>query len=112
MLFRSSANRPDLVGALVSRGGRLDLAGPDVLARVRAPTLLIVGGLDSLVVVLNRQALEYLPGEKQLEIVPGANQLFEEPRALEILADRAAGWFDQHLGLRSEFAEDAVQERG
>jgi len=108
----ASANRPDLVGALVSRGGRLDLAGPDVLARVRAPTLLIVGGLDSLVVVLNRQALEYLPGEKQLEIVPGANQLFEEPRALEILADRAAGWFDQHLGLRSEFAEDAVQERG
>lgn len=108
----AAANRPELVGALVSRGGRLDLAGPDVLARVRAPTLLIVGALDNLGIVLNRQARAYLPGEKQLAIVPGATPLFEEPHALQTVADRAADWFDQHLGPRSEFREDAVQEPG
>jgi putative phosphoribosyl transferase len=101
----AAANRPELVGALVSRGGRLDLAGTGVTARVRAPTLLIVGGLDSLVIVLNRQALEHLPGEKQLQIVPGATQLFDEPGGQEIVADRAAAWFDQHLGLREEMLE-------
>jgi putative phosphoribosyl transferase len=73
------------VRAIVSRGGRPDLAGP-ALSRVRAPTLLIVGSRDELVIELNRAALQQLRVEKRLEIVPGATHLFEEPGTLEVVA--------------------------
>jgi len=84
------------VGAVVSRGGRPDLAA-DYLADVVAPTLLIVGGDDGVVVDLNRQAYATLRCEKRLEIIPGATHLFPEPGALEEVARLAALWFQQHL---------------
>ena len=93
----AAAIRPQLVGAVVSRGGRPDLAG-DALPRVAAPTLLIVGGSDSPVIDMNQEALGQLRAEKKLEIVPGATHLFEEPGALEEVARLAAGWFVRHLG--------------
>jgi putative phosphoribosyl transferase len=95
----AAAERPELVQAVVSRGGRPDLAGP-ALSRVRAPTLLIVGSRDELVLELNRAALEQLSGEKRLEIVPGATHLFEEPGALEDVARLARAWFVQYLPPR------------
>lgn len=85
------------VRAVVSRGGRPDLAG-SALAEVRAPTLLIVGGHDQEVLALNRRALAQLACEARLEIVPDATHLFEEPGALEEVASLAARWFVQHLG--------------
>ena len=85
------------VGAVVSRGGRPDLAGPK-LADVRAPTLLIVGGHDTQVIELNRLALAHLTCPAQLEIVPGATHLFEEPGTLEQVAVLARDWFVRHLG--------------
>jgi putative phosphoribosyl transferase len=88
----AAAVRPAEVAAVVSRGGRPDLAGP-ALARVRAPTLLIVGEADEMVLELNRAALEMLPGERQLAVVPGATHLFEEPGALEQVARLAVDWF-------------------
>jgi dienelactone hydrolase len=87
---------PGRAEAIVSRGGRPDLAG-SALSRVMAPTLLIVGERDHLVVAINQRALAELPGEKELQIVPGATHLFEEPGALEQVASRAAGWFTQYL---------------
>jgi dienelactone hydrolase len=81
----AAAERPDVVGAVVSRGGRPDLAGR-ALAQVRAPTLLIVGGNDPQVIELNQAALELMRCEKQLVIVPGATHLFEEPGALDEVA--------------------------
>jgi pimeloyl-ACP methyl ester carboxylesterase len=94
----AAAERPADVRAVVSRGGRPDLAGA-ALARVRAPTLLIVGGRDTQVVELNRLALEALgAAEKQLVIVPGATHLFEEPGALDEVARLAADWFSRYLG--------------
>jgi putative phosphoribosyl transferase len=92
----AAAERPDVVGAVASRGGRPDLAGP-ALARVRAPTLLIVGGNDFQVIELNRAAFALLRGEKQLVIVPGATHLFEEPGALDEVARLAREWFERHL---------------
>lgn len=92
----AAAERPEAVGAVVSRGGRPDLAGP-ALARVRAPTLLIVGGNDVPVIALNREALAQLRTEKQLEIIPEATHLFEEPGALEEVARLARHWFIRHL---------------
>jgi putative phosphoribosyl transferase len=92
----AAAERPDLVGAVVSRGGRPDLAGP-ALALVRAATLLIVGGNDFAVIELNREALARLPCEKRLAIIPGATHLFEEPGALEEVARLAREWFERHL---------------
>jgi dienelactone hydrolase len=92
-----AADNDVTIGAVVSRGGRPDLAGRGALARVRAPTLLIVGGNDQAVIDLNKQALAALPGEKQLIIVPGATHLFEEPGTLEEVARLAAGWFIRHL---------------
>ncbi|HNQ56771.1 MAG TPA: dienelactone hydrolase family protein [Candidatus Desulfobacillus denitrificans] len=86
------------VAAVVSRGGRPDLAGAPALAAVRAPTLLIVGGRDEGVIELNQQACALLQCEKKLEIVPGATHLFEEPGALERAAAHAAAWFARHLG--------------
>jgi dienelactone hydrolase len=88
--------RPDQVRAVVSRGGRPDLAAA-LLARVRAPVLLIVGGCDAPVIDRNRQALERLAGEKQLAIVPGATHLFEEPGTLEEVARLANAWFARFL---------------
>jgi dienelactone hydrolase len=92
----AAAERPGRVGAVVSRGGRPDLAG-EALRRVTAPTLLIVGGNDLEVLRLNRQALSALAGEARLEIVPGATHLFEEPGALEHVAQLARDWFLRHL---------------
>jgi putative phosphoribosyl transferase len=94
--LRAAAGRPADVGAVVSRGGRPDLAG-DRLSQVRAPTLLIVGGDDRAVIELNRAALDRLTGEKALEIVPGAGHLFAEPGALERVAELAGDWFAGHL---------------
>ena len=93
----AAAERPERVGAVVSRGGRPDLAG-QALRRVTAPTLLIVGGNDIEVLRLNRQALGMLAAEARLEIVPGATHLFEEPGALERVALLARDWFLRHLG--------------
>src|SRR5437867_101866 len=81
----AAAERPDEVGAVVSRGGRPDLAG-DALPAVRAPTLLIVGGDDDVVIELNEDAQQQLTTENRLEIIPGATHLFEEPGALEEVA--------------------------
>ncbi|MPZ74093.1 MAG: hypothetical protein GEU74_12830 [Nitriliruptorales bacterium] len=93
----AAAQRPQRVRAVVSRGGRPDLAG-DALAEVTAPTLLIVGELDHVVVDLNRAAVRDLPGETQLQIVPGATHLFSEPGALEQVSVLAGEWFTRHLG--------------
>jgi pimeloyl-ACP methyl ester carboxylesterase len=93
----AAAVRPDAVGAIVSRGGRPDLADDMALVRVRAPTLLIVGEEDGQVVGLNRQAFAQLRCEKQLMIVPGASHLFEEPGALDEVARLARNWFQRHL---------------
>ncbi|MBC5783553.1 alpha/beta hydrolase [Ramlibacter sp. USB13] len=85
------------VAAVVSRGGRPDLAGPAALAAVSAPTLLIVGGADDGVIALNEQALARMRCVRELAIVPGATHLFEEPGTLERVSDLAAGWFARHL---------------
>ncbi len=92
----AAAEHPEPIGAIVSRGGRPDLAGP-ALPRVTAPTLLIVGGNDFPVIGMNQEAMEQLRTEKRLEIVPGATHLFEEPGALEEVARLAADWFVRHL---------------
>ncbi|HEY3171319.1 MAG TPA: alpha/beta fold hydrolase [Thermoanaerobaculia bacterium] len=92
----AAAQRPNTVRAVVSRGGRPDLAGP-ALSRVRVPTLLIVGGRDQVVIDLNREAFARLRCEKKLEIVPGATHLFEEPGALEEVARLARDWFRRYL---------------
>ncbi len=92
----AAAERPEVVGAVVSRGGRPDLA-ESFLPRVQAPTLLIVGGEDTLVIDLNRAALAQLCTEKKLEIIPGATHLFEEPGALEEVARLATDWFVHYL---------------
>jgi putative phosphoribosyl transferase len=92
----AAALRPDTVGAIVSRGGRPDLAGA-ALPRVRAPTLLIVGEEDAQVLELNRTALAQLRCQKQLAIVLGATHLFEEPGALDEVAQLARDWFRRHL---------------
>jgi dienelactone hydrolase len=92
----AAAQRAAAVGAVVSRGGRPDLAGP-ALALVRAPTLLIVGGNDFQVIQLNRAAFEQLRCEKHLAIVPGATHLFEEPGTLDQVAALAREWFERYL---------------
>ena len=95
--LRAAADVGDSIGAVVSRGGRPDLAAPR-LAEVHAPVLLIVGGRDELVLELNREAQRVLGGPSELSIVPGATHLFEEPGALEEVSRLAAGWFVRHLG--------------
>jgi pimeloyl-ACP methyl ester carboxylesterase len=92
----AAARRPDDVGAVVSRGGRPDLAGA-ALPNVRAPTLLVVGEWDDVVWRLNEAAMRRMPGEVRLEIVPRATHLFEEPGALETVARLAREWFLGHL---------------
>ena len=94
----AAAELPEKVSAVVSRGGRPDLAG-EYLPKVQAPTLLIVGGLDEIVIDLNEQAFERMPAasEKKLMTVPGASHLFEEPGTLEYAARLARDWFHTHL---------------
>ena len=102
----AAADAPRHSAAVVSRGGRPDLAGP-ALVRVQAPTLLIVGGGDDVVIELNREALEQLRCEKRLEIIPGATHLFEEPGALEQVARLAREWFQLHLVPRRDASHAA-----
>jgi putative phosphoribosyl transferase len=91
-----AAELPDEIGAVVSRGGRPDLAG-DALAKVKAPTLLIVGGEDRVVIELNEQARAQMKCDCKIDIVPGATHLFEEPGALEKVAKLASDWFLNHI---------------
>jgi putative phosphoribosyl transferase len=93
----AAADHREGIGAVVSRGGRPDLAGPR-LARVACPTLLIVGGADPVVLDLNREALARIEAEARLEVIPGATHLFEEPGALEAVADLADRWFARMTG--------------
>jgi len=95
--LQAAAQMGDKVAAVVSRGGRPDLAGEDALRRVIAPTLLIVGGADYGVIELNQQADALLNRKKKLTLIPGATHLFEEPGTLQQAASIAADWFVQHL---------------
>lgn len=97
--LQAAATFGESIGAVVSRGGRPDLAIP-ALGTVEAPTLLIVGGLDHEVIELNRRAYQKLKAEKHLEIVPGATHLFEEPGALQEVAGLAGKWFKRHFGRK------------
>jgi len=99
--LQAAATFGPAIGAVVSRGGRPDLAMP-ALDRVQSPTLLIVGGLDDVVIDLNRKAYRKLNTEKHLAIVPGATHLFEEPGTLEEVARLAADWFERHLRTKNE----------
>src|SRR5215467_5453443 len=92
----AAARRPVMIGAVVSRGGRTDLA-QESLDLVTAPTLFIAGALDEVVIELNRRSLAHLNGPKEMEIVPGATHLFEEPGALEHVARSARDWFARYL---------------
>lgn len=92
----AAAERPEAIHAVVSRGGRPDLAGP-ALSRVKAPTLLIVGGDDQPVIAMNRDAMRTMLAHVELEIVPGATHLFEEPGTLEQVERLAARWFTRYL---------------
>src|SRR6266849_7835668 len=93
----AAAELPDEVGAVVSRGGRPDLAA-DALPKLKAPTLLIIGGEDHVVIDLNEQARAQMKCECKIEIVPGATHLFEDPGALEEVAKLASDWFIRHIG--------------
>jgi dienelactone hydrolase len=105
----AAAARPQRVAAVVSRGGRPDLAG-DALPAVRAPTLLLVGGFDRPVIGMNREAEARMRAPTQLEIVPGATHLFEEPGTLEQVASKAALFFRTHLGAAEEEAPRELRE--
>lgn len=94
--LEAAAQEPKLFKAIVSRGGRPDLAG-NYLPKVKAPTLLIVGGNDEVVIGLNQQAMSQMNCITRLEIVPGATHLFEEPGTLQEVALLAQKWFDQHI---------------
>jgi putative phosphoribosyl transferase len=108
--LNTAATFGSLIGAVVSRGGRPDLAMA-ALASVQAPTLMIVGALDHLVIELNRKAYERLKTEKHLAIVPGATHLFEEPGTLQEVARLAAAWFRRHLGAQ-RVGDRAVETHG
>jgi putative phosphoribosyl transferase len=94
-----AAAASDAVSAVVSRGGRPDLAGAEALEKVQCPTLLLVGRLDDVVIELNRDAYDLMQCLKELIIVPGATHLFEEPGTLEEVAHSASRWFSQHLTI-------------
>ncbi len=96
--LRVAAKHPGEIAAVVSRGGRPDLAGVAALEQVRAPTLLIVGGNDEQVISLNEAALEVMRCDSRIDIVPGASHLFEESGTLETVAGLAAAWFGRHFG--------------
>ncbi|MDQ1812358.1 dienelactone hydrolase family protein [Massilia sp. CCM 9210] len=95
--LQAAASNDADIAAVVSRGGRPDMAGQNALEKVRAPTLLIVGGRDDAVIRLNRAAFSVLRCEKRLDIIPHATHLFEEPGTLEAVAALAAQWFGRHL---------------
>jgi pimeloyl-ACP methyl ester carboxylesterase len=95
----AAAERPDRVAAVVSRGGRPDLAG-EALRHVYAPTLLLVGGLDGPVIGLNRSAQTQISGQCELVIIQGAGHLFEEPGTLDEVVDHASRWFLNHFAMR------------
>lgn len=95
--LQAAAVFSDIISAVVSRGGRPDLAGYSYLEKVRAPTLLLVGELDDVVIELNREAYKLMHNKKELSIIPGATHLFEEPGTLEEVAYQAAAWFTQYL---------------
>jgi len=92
-----AAARPKQVRAVVSRGGRPDMASAEVLLKVQAPTLLIVGSLDTEVLELNRLAKSQMPGLTEINVIPGATHLFEESGALEQVSQHAGAWFNQWL---------------
>jgi pimeloyl-ACP methyl ester carboxylesterase len=106
----AAAKLGERVGAVVSRGGRPDLAG-DILGQIRTPVLLIVGGVDFGVIELNEQAFARLTAQKALEIVPGASHLFPEPGALEAVIDLATRWFERHLVSKRSRAGGAPAPR-
>lgn len=89
------------ISAVVSRGGRPDMAGTDYLDRVSVPTLLLIGGLDDVVIELNQEAYRHMHGIKHISIIPGATHLFEEPGTLETVASLAADWFKHYLAAAS-----------
>ncbi|KDR96632.1 Alpha/beta hydrolase family protein [Peptoclostridium litorale DSM 5388] len=95
--IQAAATLDEQVSAIVSRGGRPDMAFP-YLDKINSPTLLIVGGNDDVVIDLNQKAYEKITAVKELEVIPGATHLFEEPGALEIVAKLAARWFEKYLG--------------
>ncbi|BBP04547.1 hypothetical protein TPL01_17110 [Sulfuriferula plumbiphila] len=95
--LQGAAELGEKIAAVVSRGGRPDLAGSDALGRLISPTLLLVGGFDDVVIDLNRQAYARMNCEKRLTIVPGATHLFEEPGTLEEVAHQAATWFGYYF---------------
>jgi len=107
--LQAAARDPDLITAVVSRGGRPDLAQP-YLSRVTAPTLLIVGGYDEPVIEMNREAYALLHCEKELVIVPGATHLFEEPGTLEQVATHACAWFQRHFAQASPRTPQATRK--
>lgn len=98
----AAAGAGDQISAVVSRGGRPDLAPKEALNRVRAPTLLIVGSRDEPVIEMNRQAMRQLRCTANIEIVPGATHLFEEPGCLESVCDLATDWFSEHFNAASK----------
>lgn len=106
----AAAERPQAVQAVVSRGGRPDLAG-DILARVQAPTLLIVGGWDKLVYTLNEQAAEKLQATHQIVVIPEASHLFEEPGKLEEVAQHAVDWFTTYSRKQRLFSDRDARPR-
>lgn len=103
--LEAAVARPDVVRAVVSRGGRVDLAGDDIEA-VHAPTLLVVGASDSAVLAINQSAMARLHGSCRLDIVPGATHLFDEPGALAIVARLAATWFAHHSSRQAPLIEE------
>ncbi|MDD2933196.1 MAG: dienelactone hydrolase family protein [Methylotenera sp.] len=95
--LQAAAVLNDEISAVVSRGGRPDLAGQDFLSRVKAPTLLLVGGRDDVVITLNREAYDLMHSKKEISIIPGATHLFEEAGTLEQVAYQASAWFLRYL---------------
>jgi dienelactone hydrolase len=104
--LKAAAELGDRIAAVVSRGGRPDLAS-NVLHQVRSPTLLIVGGYDELVLCLNHEAYEKLHCEKDFRVIPCATHLFEEPGKMEQVAEISAQWFSRHMGLTPDWEEAA-----
>lgn len=100
--LQAAAVSGEEISAVVSRGGRPDLAGQHNLKNVKSPTLLLVGGWDDVVIELNRQAYDLMHCKKELSIIPGATHLFEEPGTLEEVAYQATAWFVQHLKIQQE----------
>jgi dienelactone hydrolase len=95
--LQAAAEPGNKISAVVSRGGRPDMAGADALSRVNAPTLLLIGGLDDIVIELNQEAFSHMHCTKHISIIPGASHLFEEPGTLEKVAKLASDWFKHYL---------------